>query len=275
MNRRTLPGMRPLLVLSILLVACTPDPAQGPRASARVEPPPVAAPLPPALAPPAAPIDERFATTRDGWRVDYHLVLPALPAEDAKRLRRACTAWLFQGLAEPRPSVEASGEAALATLIADGGTPTGDEPWYSERAVVTTHQGGGWLALSRSERSYAGGAHANGRIESLIVERDGNRALTLDEVVASEHQAALRQLLATALRRSRGLPDDGPLTSEIASDAELPIPVPLIAADGARFVWNPYEIGPYSDGAYEVVIPAGQLRPLLTGDPWATQPSAP
>jgi len=276
--------MRRLLCLPILLLAaCGPEAAPGPRASARVEPPaasdqqpatssqqPAASQQPASSSQPAAEaIDERFATTRDGWRVDYHLRLPALPADTSKRLRRACTAWLFQGLAETRPTMAESGEAALATLIADGGKPAGGEPWYSERAVVAMQQGGGWLALRRSERSFAGGATAAARIESLILELDGVRALTLDEVVPPERQEALRLQLARELRRIRGLPADGPLTSVVASDGELPIPVPLLSAEGARFVWNPYEIGPLSDGVYEATMTAEQVRPSLAVDPWA------
>lgn len=277
MNRRTLRGMRRLLCLPVLLLAaCGPESAPGPRATARVEAPaasgqpPATTDQPPAASQtPAEPIDERFATTRDGWRVDYHLRLPALPAETTKGLRRACTAWLFQGLAAARPTLAESGEAALATLIVDGGKPTGGEPWYSERAVVSTLQGGGWLALRRSERSFAGGETATARVESLILELDGVRALTLDEVVPPERQEALRLQLARELRRVRGLPADGPLSSVVASDAELPIPVPLLSAEGARFVWNPYEIGPLSDGAYEAVLATEQVRAALAVDPWA------
>jgi hypothetical protein len=263
--------MRRFLCLPVLLLAaCAPPAAPSPRASARVEPPAVSAQQP-AVGHQSStdPVDERFATTRDGWRVDYRLRLPALPAEKARRLHRACTAWLFQGLAEPRPTLNQSGEAALATLIADGGTPVGGEPWYSERAVVATLQGGGWLALRRSERSFAGGGSHAARVEGLIIDLDRALALTIDEVVPPERQEALRLHLARELRRVRGLPTDGPLTSVIASDAELPIPVPLLSADGARFVWNPNEIGPLSDGAYEATLAIGQVRGALAIDPWA------
>ncbi len=269
-----------ILGFPFLLVACGQVRPETPAASSATTvsvqeapqsavPAPVVSPLPaPVATPPTGPIDERFAVSRDGWRVDYHLRLPALPPGQTKSLRHASIAWLFQGLAQLRPTFAATGEAALATLIADGGKPSGVEPWHSDRAVVATHQGGGWLALSRSESSFAGGAHGNNRIESLIVELDGIRALTLDEIVPPEQQGALRKLLAGELRRVRGLPADGPLTSEIASDADLPIPLPLLDADGARFVWNVYEIAPYSEGAFEVALPAAQARPFLAVNPW-------
>ena len=70
--------------------------------------------------------------------------------------------------------------------------------------------------------------------------------------------------------RVRGLPPDGPLTSAIASDAELPIPMPVLTADGVVFTWNAYEIGPFSDGAYRAALPAEAVRGLLARDPWRT-----
>ena len=207
--------------------------------------------------------DERFATTRDGWRVDYRLRLPAVTPAQAKRLRRACIAWLFQGQAAPRPTVAASGEAALATFIADGGAGSGSER-FSERSVEATHRGGGWLALCRRERSSSGG----NRSEALIVELDDVRALTLDEIVPPARQAGLRLLLAAELRRSRNLPASGPLTTDVASDTDLPIPVPLLSADDARFVWNPGELSPVSDGAYEAMLTSAQLRGVFAVELW-------
>ncbi len=263
----------PLLVL--VLTACG-ERAAAPAPAPAVQTPPTAVvETPPAAAgqdsrpAPSAPVDERFSETREGWRADFTLRLPALPQHAAKGLHRACTAWLFQGLATPRATMAESGEAALAALIGDGARPTSaPDPWYCERAVVATHYGRGWLALRRSETSFAGGAHPNSRVEALIVDSEAVRALTLDEVVPPDRQAELRLILARELRRIRGLPADGPLTSEVASDADLPIPLPLLSDEGARFVWNPYEIGPYSDGAFEVAVPLAQMRAFLANDPW-------
>jgi hypothetical protein len=214
------------------------------------------------------PVDEHITADDAGWRVDFRLKLPALPATPSRRARRACEAWLFQGLVVPRGAFEESVKAAHQLLITDTPHVGAADTWYAERAVVATRLGGGWLALSRSDNSFAGGAHPNSRIEGLVVQVDEVRALTLDEVVPLDRQEALRRVLAGELRRIRGLPADGPLTSAIGSDAELPIPMPLIVDDGARFVWNAYEIAPYSDGAFEVRLPVSQMRAFLACDPW-------
>ena len=34
--------------------------------------------------------------------------------------------------------------------------------------------------------------------------------------------------------------------------------------DGLTFVYNPYEIGPYSEGVIEVTVKADEMLPLLT-----------
>ena len=45
---------------------------------------------------------------------------------------------------------------------------------------------------------------------------------------------------------------------------------PLAAADGRigalRFVFPPYQVGPYSDGVQTVEVPAAVLRPYLADD---------
>ncbi len=242
--------------------AAEPSAAGAPQASA-----PAASAKPVAPSPPAKPVDDRFAADESGWRVSFQLTLPSLPENSAHRVRRACEAWLFQGLIVPRGSFAESAIEAHKLLITDN-PHAGAEPWYAERSVVATHLGGGWLALSRSDSSFAGGEHPNSRLEGLVVQIDEVRALTLDEVVPPEQQPALRRLLALGLRQARKLPADGPLTSVIATDEDLPIPLPVIQADGARFVWNPFEIAPFSEGAFEVVLSAAQLRSLLAANPW-------
>jgi hypothetical protein len=255
----------------------------GDRPAPAIEAPPSPAPAAAAIpaertpAPPAArealseAVADSYTMTADGWRVAFALSLPALPAAKARTLRRACEAWLFQGLISPRGDFAASAAEAHRLLIQD--TPRGaaeGEPWYSERAVSARLLGAGWLSLERDWKEYAGGAHANQRSEGLLVEIAAGRALTIDEVIPADRIDALRALLARELRRVRGLPPDGPLTSAIASDAELPIPMPVLTVDGAVFTWNAYEIGPFSDGAYRAALPAEAVRGLLARDPWRT-----
>lgn len=243
-------------------------PAPSPVAAAEAATAPVAAPSAPAAPPVMAPaVDERFALDEAGWRVSFHLALPALPEPAARKVRRACEAWLFQGLVAPRGDFAESAREAHRLLVSD--TPhAGTDPWYAERAVLATRLGGGWLALSRSDGSFAGGERANAKLEGLVVEVDGVRALELDEIVPAERQPDLRRLLAQELRRQRQLPASGPITSVVASDDELPIPLPIIGDAGARFVWNAYEIAPAADGAFAVELPAAQLKPLFARDPW-------
>jgi hypothetical protein len=228
-------------------------------------PTPAAAPAAPPVV--AAAVSDRHAAEAAGWRTAFELRLPALAEPAARRVRRAAEAWLFQGLVEPRASFAETAAEAQRILAADAPHPGAGDPWYCERAVVATRLGGGWLALARSERSSAG-AGASERIEGMVVAVDEVRALTLDEIVPPERQEALRAILAGELRRARGLPADGPLTELIASDAELPIPQPLIDDEGARFVWNAYEIAQREAGAFTVRLAAERLRPLLAADPW-------
>lgn len=279
---RAMPTIRQATALSLLVAICAGcgDRAGGTAPGATDRAPETAAvpataaaaagtaapPAPPK--PPAPPVDDRFAAEESGWRVAFALSLPELPESSARRVRRACEAWLFQGLVTPRSTFAASAAEAHRLLISDTPHTGAGEAWFAERSVVATHLAAGWLALARNDSSFAGGAHGNAKTEGLVVDLADVRALTLDEVVPPEHQPALRALLAQEFRRERQLPADGPLTSEIAADADLPIPLPILDATGARFVWNPYEIAPYSEGAFTVRLPADALRGLLARNPW-------
>lgn len=258
-----------ICIIAAALAGCGDRPAAAAPAPSADGPsaPAAAAPAPPP-APPAPPVDEHYEADASGWRVSFRLALPELPEPSARRVRRACEAWLFQGLVAPRATFAETAAEAHRLLVADTPHPGAGDPWFAERAVVAAHLGAGWLALGRSDSSFAGGAHGNAKTEGLVVDVAEVRALTLDEVVPPERQPALRALLAREFRRARQLPADGPLTSEIAADADLPIPLPLIEAGGARFVWNPYEIAPFGEGAFEVRLAAEALRPLLARDPW-------
>lgn len=235
--------------------------------------------MPPATAPaaqPAAPagtpvaaVDSSFARERDGWRVAFALTLPALSEPAAHRIRRAAEGWLFQGYEQKPGDVAAAGAAALDKLVIENPRPAGaGAAWYVERTVAGARVGP-WLSLTRTLKEQAGPDAASTRSDALVIDAGTAQALTIDELVPADRQAALRAALAAALRAARGIPAGSPISSEVARDEDLPIPVPTLTAAGARFVWNPFEIGPAADGAYVAELPRDQVRGLLSADPWA------
>lgn len=240
-------------------------PAEGasPAAAAEAAPEPV-------QTEPSPPLDERYAQEHDQWRLSMALELPGLPGTSARKIRHACVVWLFQGFAPPAAEgFDAAAKAAHDRLAQESPVPadTASKPWYDERSVTGTTIGP-WLSLSRNMNSFGGGAHPNTRVDGLIVEVATARALMLDEIVPAERQAGLRTALATAIRTAKGIAGDAPLTNDIQHDADLPIPVPLLDKDGARFVWNRFDIGAYADGEFTATLPAAQAAGFFALDPW-------
>lgn len=276
---RHLPIAACILALAACGEAARPDTAAPVPKTLEGMPPAVASPASPAAAPalpaaePATPsqaLDVRYAQEHDRWRLALTLELPPLPGGSARRIRHACEVWLFQGFTAPGPEGFApAAKAAHDRLIAESPVPadTATAPWYDERTVSGT-QLGPWLSLARSMHSYGGGAHPNDRIDGLVVEIDSARALMLDEIVPADRQAALRATLAAALRSAKGIPAGQPLTSDIQKDEDLPIPVPLLSKDGARFIWNRFDIASYADGEFSVSLAPEQMRGVLAVDPW-------
>lgn len=282
-----------LIAALVLSAGCAaPRPASAAPAPAAPAPPPAAAlpavpapaaaqpsaPTPaaaPARAPAAAsagvlspPVAAQSVHAADGWAVAFSLDLPALPAAIAAPVRRLCEGWLFQGLVAPEGDFDGAARAALALLVRDSPAPAGAAgAFYCRRAIRARHHDLGWLSLERTWEEAAGGA-ASLRTEGIIVDLDGIRPLPLDEIVDAERQGALRRLLATALRRQLGLPDAAPITSAVADDTALPVPVPVLTGSGAVFVWNAFEIAEGDRGAFRVELPADALRGLLVRDPW-------
>lgn len=47
---------------------------------------------------------------------------------------------------------------------------------------------------------------------------------------------------------------------------EIPIPQPALLPDGVAFCFQPYEIGPYSDGTYQVIVPYQKINGLMNNE---------
>lgn len=261
-------SLRRALVLLPLLIAagCGADPRPAlppPPLVLEGMPPAVAAPAKPAP-PGAAAVDDRFAREQDGWRATFRLSLPALSEPAGRRCHRAALSWLFQDFEVLPGGVAASGAAALTRLVAEHPSRDGvSAAGTLDRAVVGVRVGA-LLSLTRtlSERTGNGGPVV--REEALIIDAFSGKALDLDAVVPPARQAALRETLVAALRRSRA-----PAAGERELPIPLPIPLPTLDDDGARFVWNPSELADAGEGAFVVELPRDSVRGLFAIDPWA------
>lgn len=137
--------------------------------------------------------------------------------------------------------------------------------------------------------TFAGGAHPMTVYEAFVWDRLGQRRLALadllrDPMPGSGAVTALAAAARAALievKRSR-IPDyvpeqdgfiaaegDGPFVPDLLRFARN---FQLVPADdpgqggGILLLYSPYDVGPYSEGGFEVLVPASTVAPLLKPD---------
>lgn len=116
---------------------------------------------------------------------------------------------------------------------------------------------------------YEGGAHGLYWIEGTTFRKsDGKRiVINLDLSKVDAMQPLLREGLATYLRDNGAETtiDDLLKSDTFISDGQIPLPStnPYLTADGVKFVYQEYEIGPYAIGTPTFTIPLKDIQPFI------------
>jgi hypothetical protein len=140
------------------------------------------------------------------------------------------------------------------------------------------------FAMAASGYSYTGGAHGSPLVARFVWLPEQQRMLRIDDLVAQpagwrELTSHVREQLHAALsqrvdgderdpaERARGMRSAGRMIEQgTAPDAENFAQFePVLGGDGRivalRFVFPPYQVGPYSDGEQRAEVPASVLLP--------------
>ncbi|CAH0999447.1 hypothetical protein LEM8419_00747 [Neolewinella maritima] len=125
-----------------------------------------------------------------------------------------------------------------------------------DHRTVVEYQSDSLYVLAHNHAFYSGGAHGMYYTVLLTVATDPVRHLRLTDVFKPGTEAALSKLL-TARTKAPGVAyttfeDTIPATENFA-----------LLPDGMRFLYPPYEIGPYAAGEIAIELPYDELRPLL------------
>jgi len=254
--------VRVLLITTALaatLAACNrdrePAPADAPAA-------PNAAAVTPADA--AAPMNFETKTPY----ADVSLTLP-----DALKSQADLHARLY---AEEVRKLRQFVEGSQADRTEAGADPT--RPPYEKTITVTAAAETAKLfSLKRVDFDYSGGAHPNTLTTGILWDKALKRQIGLSDLFRKGADlTALDQALCSAVnaaKRTRS-PDSASVTlggkgdvfscPRVADTAFVLTPgsAPGKAA-GLTFLIGPYQVGPYSDGAYEIAIPTAVFRSLL------------
>lgn len=155
-------------------------------------------------------------------------------------------------------------------------------PYEKTIAITAAGETGALLSLKRVDFDYSGGAHPNTITTGILWDKTA-KAQVLGTALfrAGADMTALDRALCAALNTAKTARSPGsPPVTLTGSDWSCPraAATPFVLtggsvpgkAAGLTFLVGPYQIGPYSDGAYEIALPASAFQSLLA-TAWAEE----
>ena len=112
--------------------------------------------------------------------------------------------------------------------------------------------------------AYSGGAHGMTNISYDIIYLDDGQLLTFTDVFDEGTDDALAELLTRQLRKDYSIPEDVKLTDAgFFVEKVDPNRNIYVNGSGVGFLYNSYEIAPYSQGATNIFLKWSQIRDLV------------
>ena len=244
-----------------------------------------------------APAPQPGAAATDGTAAEQ----PAAPAPVALDDVSERTPRYLIGITYPKSAAKYPGLAAALKEYADAARAEvmqalegmADEPptapYDLSLSFTELHEGPRLVAVAADGSSYTGGAHGNPLIARFVWLPQQQRMLTSQALVPDANAWVAisdyaREQLHTRLSERVGGEETTPAErAELMRNAGKMIDEgtepsaanfaqfePIMSADGRiqalRFVFPPYQVGPYSDGVQEVEVPASVLLPKVAPD---------
>lgn len=120
------------------------------------------------------------------------------------------------------------------------------------------------LCLEYLRYAYSGGAHGMTNIAYDIVHLDEGKVLSYSDIFITEADSALSVLLTEQLRRDYKIPQDislieaGFFVEQVKPNRNI-----YVDGNGIGFLFNSYEIAPYSQGATNIYLEFKQIHKLV------------
>lgn len=140
-------------------------------------------------------------------------------------------------------------------------------PWYTNTEVYVPINTPLYLGLEVRTDNYTGGAHGSYGVLFTNYALNEKREIALNEIIEEGKMDSLTHIAETIFleneKKARG--EDTPISSFFFEDNTFSLNDNfLLKKDSLLFLYNIYEIKPYSDGITELTIPYTQIENLLT-----------
>lgn len=142
-------------------------------------------------------------------------------------------------------------------------------PYAYDASIRKTEETDKYITFQGIAYTYLGGAHGFSIYNVFNILKPSGRLLTetIDTTKTKALQPILRKGIARYLNQNGETASEETVTSYLFVDNDfIPLPAiaPYLTADGLRFVYGQYEIGPYALGAVEFTVPYADIKPYLT-----------
>lgn len=142
--------------------------------------------------------------------------------------------------------------------------PERPQTWYLNIKAKVLFQNPKYLSLEVRSEEYAGGAHGNLFIKYLNYDPKTYAPLILDDFLLPNSTPKLIQIAEKKFRENEGLTPNQSLENYFFEDAKFSLPANYrLTEEGLEFLYNNYEIKPYSDGITILVLPYASIMDLL------------
>ena len=170
-------------------------------------------------------------------------------------------------------------EGAAEDMAQMAGTDMPNEKYTRDISWAGAGHGSKLLSFQRMQSEYTGGAHPNYVIDGLLWDKSVRQEIApqalfrkdanftaLDQALCRAIEAERSRRLGEPVKMGAGNSDIWTCPKWLESSFVLSKPNGTGKATGLIFLFSPYAIGPYAEGAYEIEIPAKVFKSALRAD---------
>jgi hypothetical protein len=136
--------------------------------------------------------------------------------------------------------------------------------WEKSVSMAVIYNSSYLLCLEYLRYAYSGGTHGMTNVSYDIIYLDQGELLSYSDVFKEEADSSLSVLLTRQLRRDYSIPAEVSLQQAgFFVDQVKPNQNIFVDGNGVGFLYNSYEIAPYSQGATNIYLEFKQIRELV------------
>lgn len=137
-------------------------------------------------------------------------------------------------------------------------------PWYLSIDIKVIRQLHNYIALAYTHSDFTGGAHGNTHISFDNYNPKTKTVIELDSLIQPDKRAELLKIAENIFRNQEKISATQPLAGKyFFQGGKFSLPAAFyVSKDGLKFLYNAYEIKPYSEGITELLIPFDQLKDI-------------